>query len=134
MATNHTNTTIYNTNDPNQTLITINVAAQTPLKLTTTNYISWKLQFQTLFVGYDLLGYIDGSKPCPSPTITTNNTTEPNPAYLFGFAKTNSFSMQSLVRYLLQSFRSLPMSKTRKKHETYLLIPILNRLEAESSR
>ncbi|KAL9463125.1 hypothetical protein AB3S75_001013 [Citrus x aurantiifolia] len=75
-------TTIRNTNDLNNTLITINVAAQTPLKLTSTNYLSWKLQFQTLFVGYDLLGYIDGSKPCPSATITDNNTITPNPAHL----------------------------------------------------
>ncbi|KAL9422815.1 hypothetical protein AB3S75_034989 [Citrus x aurantiifolia] len=74
--------TIRNTNDLNNTLITINVAAQTPLKLTSTNYLSWKLQFQTLFVGYDLLGYIDGSKPCPSATITDKNTTTPNPAHL----------------------------------------------------
>ncbi|KAL9448658.1 hypothetical protein AB3S75_016030 [Citrus x aurantiifolia] len=75
-------TTIRNTNDLNNTLITINVAAQTPLKLTSSNYLSWKLQFQTLFAGYDLLGYIDGSKPCPSATITDNNTTTPNPAHL----------------------------------------------------
>ena len=74
-------TTIRNTNDLNNTLITINVVAQTPLKLTSTNYLSWKLQFQTLFVGYDLLGYIDGFKPCPSATITDNNTTTPNPAH-----------------------------------------------------
>ncbi|WJZ86142.1 hypothetical protein VitviT2T_005631 [Vitis vinifera] len=54
---------ILTTNDSHNTLISINVAAQTPLKLTSTNYLSWKLQFHTLFIGYDLLGYIDGSKP-----------------------------------------------------------------------
>lgn len=77
--TTNTNTTIHNTNDPHNILISINVAAQTPLKLTSTNYSSWKLQFQTLFIGYDLLGYIDGSKPCPPPT--TPNTTTPNPEH-----------------------------------------------------
>lgn len=51
------------------------------LKLTSTNYLSWKLQFETLFIGYDLLGYIDGSKPCPPKTLTANNFTVPNPAY-----------------------------------------------------
>ncbi|KAH7550369.1 hypothetical protein JRO89_XS13G0179400 [Xanthoceras sorbifolium] len=36
-------------------LITINISAQAPLKLTSSNYLSWKLQFETLFIGYDLL-------------------------------------------------------------------------------
>lgn len=66
----------------NQThLITINVSAQAPLKLTSSNYISWKLQFETLFIGYDLLGYIDGSKACPAKTITQNQISVSNPAY-----------------------------------------------------
>ena len=75
------NTTIHNTNDSHSNLISINVAAQTPLKLTSTNYVSWQLQFQTLFIGYDLLGYIDGSKPCPAETLTQNGVATPNPAY-----------------------------------------------------
>nr|TKR79272.1 hypothetical protein D5086_0000273310 [Populus alba] len=62
-------------------LITINTIAQTPLKLTSANYISWKLQFETLFIGYDLIGYIDGSTPCPPNTITTDNNTITNPSY-----------------------------------------------------
>ncbi|KAL6345291.1 hypothetical protein AAG906_015774 [Vitis piasezkii] len=72
---------ILTTNDSHNTLISINVAAQTPLKLTSTNYLSWKLQFHTLFIGYDLLGYIDGSKPCPSTTLTHNDTTRSNPTH-----------------------------------------------------
>lgn len=79
LMTTNTNTTIHNTNDPYSILISINVAAQTPFKLTSINYSSWKLQFQTLFIGLDLLGYIDGSKPCPAPT--TPNTTTPNPEH-----------------------------------------------------
>jgi hypothetical protein len=79
MATS--SSSIQNTNDSQNTLISINVAAQTPLKLTSSNYLSWKLQFQTLFIGYDLLGYIDGSKPCPSATLTLNETTNSNPAH-----------------------------------------------------
>ena len=62
-------------------LITINISAQAPLKLTSTNYLSWKLQFETVFIGYDLIGYIDGSKPCPSTTITVNNTATTNPSH-----------------------------------------------------
>ena len=73
------NTTILNTNETHSTLITINVAAQTPVKLTSTNYLAWKLQFQTLFIGYDLNGFIDGSHPCPATFIP--GTTTPNPAH-----------------------------------------------------
>ena len=63
------------------TIISINVTAQAPLKLTVTNYRSWKLQFHTLLIGFDLIGFIDGKHPCPPATITNNDTTTPNPAY-----------------------------------------------------
>ena len=65
--------------------VTINVTAQAPLKLNSTNYLSWKFQFQTLFVGYDLQGYIDGTTPCPPQNLTTtsatNTITTPNPEH-----------------------------------------------------
>ena len=78
----NSSTSILNTNESHNTLISINVATQTFLKLTSSNYISWKLQFYTLFIGYDLLGYVDGSKPCPPTTITQNDTTTPNPTHI----------------------------------------------------
>ncbi|KAI9186215.1 hypothetical protein LWI28_014947 [Acer negundo] len=62
------------------TIVSINVAAQAPLKLTATNYRSWKLQFHTLIVGFDLMGFINGQKPCPSATIKVNDITVTNPA------------------------------------------------------
>ena len=62
-------------------LITINVIAQAPLKLTNTNYSAWRMQFNTLLIGYDLVGFVDGTRPCPTPTLTTTNGTTPNPAY-----------------------------------------------------
>ena len=84
MTTNHIPppSKTLDTSEPNNTLITINVAAQTPLKLTSSNYISWKMQFHTLFIGYDLLSYIDGSKSCPPATLHQNNMTIPNPNYI----------------------------------------------------
>ncbi|KAK3212256.1 hypothetical protein Dsin_016962 [Dipteronia sinensis] len=63
------------------TIIFINITAQAPLKLTATNYRSWKLQFHSLLVGFDLMGFVDGRCPCPPATITTGDTTTPNPAY-----------------------------------------------------
>ena len=59
----------------NTTLVTINVTAQASLKLNNTNNLSWRLQFQTLFIGYDLQGYIDGTKSCPSQYLTTTTQT-----------------------------------------------------------
>ena len=75
MATETTSPTILNTNEPNQTLVSINVAAQTPLKLNSTNYHSWNSSSKLSFIGYDLLGYVDGSNPCSPTTITKSNTT-----------------------------------------------------------
>ena len=80
MAIETNSPSIVNTREPHQTLISINVVAQTPLKLISTNYLLWKLRFQTLFIGYDLLDYIYSSNPCPLATITQSTTTRRNPS------------------------------------------------------
>ena len=51
------------------TLISINVATQMPFKLSKMNYASWRGQFTNLLFGYDLLGFLDGTTPCPLETI-----------------------------------------------------------------
>ncbi|RVW90653.1 Retrovirus-related Pol polyprotein from transposon RE1 [Vitis vinifera] len=60
MTTPHSTNITFTASPPNTEipLITINILAQAPLKLTSTNYQSWKLQFETLFIGYDLIGSI----------------------------------------------------------------------------
>ena len=73
--------TSHNIITSSNTIISINVAAQAPLKLTATNYQSWKLQFHTLLVGFDLMGFVDGQQPCPPATITTGDVTTANPAH-----------------------------------------------------
>ena len=60
-------------------LIAINVTAQVPLKLTATNYCAWRAQFDSLLIGYDLYGFVDGSNPCPSATLIAPNSTVPMP-------------------------------------------------------
>ncbi|KAL1209242.1 Retrovirus-related Pol polyprotein from transposon RE2 [Cardamine amara subsp. amara] len=40
-------------------------------KLNTTNFLMWSKQIHALLDGYDLAGYLDRSKPAPSPTVTT---------------------------------------------------------------
>ncbi|KAI9161493.1 hypothetical protein LWI28_017973 [Acer negundo] len=64
-----------------KTIISINIAAQAPLKLTATNYRSWKLQFHTLLIGFDLMGFVDRTRPYPPTTITLGDTTTPNSAH-----------------------------------------------------
>ena len=69
--------------DSPHNLVILNVNAQAPLKLTATNYSAWRLQFTSLLLGYDLLGFVDRSKSCPSATITLPNAASPssNPDY-----------------------------------------------------
>ncbi|KAA8539726.1 hypothetical protein F0562_026418 [Nyssa sinensis] len=66
---------------PMPTILALNVAAQAPLKLTNSNYFSWRLQFSTLLTGYDLLGFVDGTHPYPEQTITVNGVPTVNPAH-----------------------------------------------------
>ena len=68
-----------------KSLISLNVAAQAPLKLTSTNYFSWKAQFDALLLGYDLYGYVDGNLSCPSILTIFENSTKsvPNPDDVF---------------------------------------------------
>uniref|UniRef100_A0A6N2LJF4 Retrotransposon Copia-like N-terminal domain-containing protein n=1 Tax=Salix viminalis TaxID=40686 RepID=A0A6N2LJF4_SALVM len=56
-------------------LIAINATAQLPLKLSPTNYLTWRAQFNALLIGYDLMQYVDGTYPEPPTTI--NNTVNP---------------------------------------------------------
>ncbi|CAN1266303.1 Retrovirus-related Pol polyprotein from transposon RE1 [Linum perenne] len=51
-------------------LVTINPVANLPLKLTTLNFPSWRSQVETLLMGLDLLGYLDGTSVAPARTIT----------------------------------------------------------------
>ena len=59
------------------TLISINVATQMPFKLSKMNYASWRAQFTNLLFGYDLLGFLDGTTPCPPETILQFGSTMP---------------------------------------------------------
>ncbi|CAH9083683.1 unnamed protein product [Cuscuta epithymum] len=69
-----------NTSEPNKPLLSINLG--NVIKLSPTNYISWKLQIQSILTGYGLEGFLDGSHPCPPATITSNGVINPNPAHV----------------------------------------------------
>ena len=65
--------------DTSQNLIVLNVNAQTLLKLIAMNYSAWWLQFTSLLFEYDLLGFVDSSKPCPPALITLLDAACPAP-------------------------------------------------------
>ncbi|XP_012851796.1 PREDICTED: uncharacterized protein LOC105971489 [Erythranthe guttata] len=57
-------------------LISLNASSQIPFKLAKNgvNYASWKSQMTNLLFGYGLLGFVDGTHPCPLPI---------NPEYIY---------------------------------------------------
>ena len=64
------------------TLISFNAATQLPIKLTHENYTSLKAQWDALLYGYDLLGFISRTKPCPPETILENDNYVTNPDFI----------------------------------------------------
>jgi hypothetical protein len=52
-------------------LIAFNISAQINEKLTPSTFPQWRAQFEVLLIGYDLLDYVTGDHPCPSPTNTS---------------------------------------------------------------
>lgn len=65
---------------PVDKLIVLNAGSQLSIKLDGDNYPSSRIQFMALLTGYDLLGYIDGTTPCPSEQLA-NDTTTVNPDF-----------------------------------------------------
>ncbi|PWA67941.1 zinc finger, CCHC-type, Gag-polypeptide of LTR copia-type [Artemisia annua] len=51
------------------------------IKLSSSNYLLWNKQMLPLLAYQQLTGYVDGSIPKPSATITNGDNTSPNPAY-----------------------------------------------------
>ena len=79
MATENSQIIIPNAQEPTKPLTMITI--HNSIKLTPTNYLSWKTQMEVILIGYDLQKFIDGSHPAPPTTITTNNVVSTNPAY-----------------------------------------------------
>ncbi|KAK1429018.1 hypothetical protein QVD17_11217 [Tagetes erecta] len=49
--------------------------------LSPTNYGYWKSMIEPFLVSNNLFGYVDGTIPCPSKTVTSGTTTSDNPSY-----------------------------------------------------
>ena len=62
-----------------QSLVAIN-STQVPIKLSKGgNYAAWRSQFENLFFGYGLMGYLDGTNPCPSNEVPAAADTSSDP-------------------------------------------------------
>ncbi|OIT07054.1 hypothetical protein A4A49_62966, partial [Nicotiana attenuata] len=68
------------------TVVQFNPVTQLPIKLAGShNFSLWKAQVSMLMRGHDIYGHLDGTTPAPSQTISSNNQTVDNPAYLSWF-------------------------------------------------
>ncbi|OIT34755.1 hypothetical protein A4A49_58213, partial [Nicotiana attenuata] len=67
-------------------LVQFNPGSQLPLKLTgPINFVNWKAQVESLMLGHDIYGYLDGTMTTPPKIVTVNNSEEPNPKYKLWF-------------------------------------------------
>lgn len=82
-----------NSNDPSTPFI------PNAIKLTTTNYLSWKLQLTSLLCGHNLIGYWNSDNTPPHLTIQVDNTTKPNPVHATWFRQ-DQLLFGALVRTL----------------------------------
>ena len=65
--------------DPHHPLLTINLSNIT--KLSSTNYLTWSLQIQSLIEGYDFHHFIYDTHTPPPPIVTITGVASPNPTY-----------------------------------------------------
>ncbi|XP_019420737.1 PREDICTED: uncharacterized protein LOC109330925 [Lupinus angustifolius] len=97
-------------------LIALNVGTQLSIKLDGDNYPTWRLQFLSLLIGYELLGYIDGTMPCPAkqlalPTIITN------PAFIL-LVRQNQLILHAIVSLVT----AIVVTHFAKVHNSYLQV------------
>ena len=62
------------------------LVAQLPIKLTPLNFPSWRCQFQSMLIGYDLLGYINDSIQCLTTLVLKPGSTTTPPEMISNLA------------------------------------------------
>ncbi|XP_010415675.1 PREDICTED: uncharacterized protein LOC104701649 [Camelina sativa] len=92
-----------------QSVLHVNMSNIT--KLTSTNYLTWKVQVHSLLDGYDLAGFLDGSTPAPPQTTTTANQVTPNPSYAT-WRRQDKLIYSGLLGTLCSSIQPLVSSAT----------------------
>ncbi|CAB4269710.1 unnamed protein product [Prunus armeniaca] len=66
----------------NQTMPMPNPSHFLSLKLTPTNFLLWKTQFEPILISHDLEGLIDGTDTAPPSTAGAGNTSQSNPEFI----------------------------------------------------
>lgn len=72
-------TSVFNTQDPQSTLLSVNMFSVT--KLTNLNYVMWSRQVRALLEGHELQHFIDDTNTAPPPTVMLNGAVSPNPEH-----------------------------------------------------
>ena len=68
---------------PNLSLLISNFSSFITIKLDASNFLIWKNQVQNILIATSLLGFVDGTIPCPQLRITDSSGSEKdNPEYL----------------------------------------------------
>ncbi|KAJ9672835.1 hypothetical protein PVL29_026182 [Vitis rotundifolia] len=113
-------------NTPSTALVSINAATQLPLKLTGSSiYLSWRTMFSTLLYGYDLIGYVDGTYPCPPEMIKMGYTFTPNPEHKI-WKRQDSLLLHAIMESVDSTIAALVASTTfaqeawARLHTTYV--------------
>ncbi|KAE8680407.1 hypothetical protein F3Y22_tig00111390pilonHSYRG00061 [Hibiscus syriacus] len=112
--------TIPNPENPTQTLQLINISHQSVIKLTSSNYLAWKLQIEAILIGYDLYKYIGNTHPCPPRTISPNNIEAPNPAFL-PWIRQDKLLFGALIGSISSSLVLL-IKKSTTSHEAWQIL------------
>ncbi|KAM3396367.1 hypothetical protein P3S68_005373 [Capsicum galapagoense] len=83
-----TKTTIVNAHNTasSTNIVQFNPASQLPIKLAGNhNFTTWKAQVSMLMHRHNIFGHLDGTIAAPPTTLTENNGSTPNPAYINWF-------------------------------------------------
>ncbi|KAM2449704.1 hypothetical protein PS1_019783 [Malus domestica] len=55
------------------TSLILSVSTSVTMKLDDTNYLTWHFQMQLLLDSHGVMGFVNGSTPCPSRFLTLNS-------------------------------------------------------------
>lgn len=105
-------TSVFNTQDPQSTLLSVNMSGVT--KLTTVNYLMWSRQVRALLEGHELQHFIDDTNNAPSQTVVVNDVASPNPAYA-AWRRQDRLLYSSLIGAISLPVQSVVSSATTTK-------------------
>ncbi|XP_038973307.1 uncharacterized protein LOC103697397 isoform X2 [Phoenix dactylifera] len=109
-------------------LVAVNASSQLPLKLMPTNFPSWRAQFVSLLVGYDLMGYIDGT--IKHPSIVSFSQDDASAVVQSHWLRQDKLILHAILSSVSESIIPL-IAMCETSHEAWMT---LTRLYANKSR